>query len=131
MQEPRAIAEVLSHVGHYIRSSCNSLLFSSFFALDRYTIAHLKLTATQTMYRSRSMTLEDRKPVSDTPVTERIVATANNRFGAVLSSLYGFWVARDAAMRSRVSQGTRRDAYTVLIFDSTAKVSKYLPFVFI
>jgi len=64
----------------------------------------------------------DRRPLPNSPATQRIVQRANNRFGAVVSSLYGFWTARDAALRSTVA-GMRRDAYTIIPFDSTASVS--------
>ena len=62
------------------------------------------------------MTHTDRKPLPNTPVTARIAARSNNRFGAVLSSLYGFWSARAAAT---TSEG-RRDAYSVILFGSRA-----------
>ncbi|KAI5998966.1 hypothetical protein F5J12DRAFT_928807 [Pisolithus orientalis] len=40
-----------------------------------------------------------------------------DRFGAVLSSLYGFWSARAAAVGSGAS-AARRDAYSVILFNS-------------
>lgn len=74
------------------------------------------------IYSSGSMTLTDRNPLPDTPATERIAQYADNRFGAVLSSVYGFWLARDAATRAGAVAGVRRDAYTVIAFDHTASV---------
>ena len=61
------------------------------------------------------MTLDDRKPLPNTPATPRISARSNNRYGAVLSSLHSFWTARAAAIAS--SNTARRDAYSVLLFD--------------
>ena len=48
------------------------------------------------------MTDTDRRPLAHSPATARIVQRANNRFGAVVSSVYGFWTARDKAMRTHV-----------------------------
>ena len=62
------------------------------------------------------MTHTDRKPLPNTPATARIAARSNNRFGAVLSSLYSFWSARAAATTCEA----RRDAYSVILFDSCA-----------
>jgi hypothetical protein len=69
------------------------------------------------------MTRSDRRPLSDSPVTARIVAVANNRFGAVISSLYAFWTARDTAIRTGSAAGLRRDAYSIVTFGSRASVS--------
>ncbi|PVF98363.1 hypothetical protein CPB86DRAFT_733118 [Serendipita vermifera] len=90
----------ISHDGHAFACKNPVLMQKSyhiFFALDR----------------SSSMTLRDRRPLQDTPVSQRISRTADNRFGAVLSSIYGFWVARDAATRNTMAVGVRRDTYTV------------------
>lgn len=64
--------------------------------------------------RSQSMTRSDRQPAPNAPGTQLIAHTANNRFGAVLSSLYSFWIARQAAAMH--TGGYRRDAYTVMLF---------------
>ena len=61
------------------------------------------------------MTRNDRKPLPNTPATARISARANNRYGAVLSSLHSFWTARAAAIAG--SNAARRDAYSVILFD--------------
>ncbi|KAI6027001.1 hypothetical protein EDC04DRAFT_213063 [Pisolithus marmoratus] len=66
---------------------------------------------------SGSMSFEDKRPLPNTPASERISAHSNNRFGAVLSSLYGFWYARSATIGSSPS-ASRRDAYSVILFDS-------------
>ncbi|KAF8548217.1 hypothetical protein OG21DRAFT_1449416 [Imleria badia] len=66
---------------------------------------------------SGSMGLDDRRPLPNTPATARISAASNNRYGAVLSSLHSFWIARAAAIAS--SNAARRDAYSVVLFDHT------------
>jgi hypothetical protein len=59
----------------------------------------------------------DRQPHSNAAGTPRIAATANNRLGAVLSSLYSFWTARQAAFSSNAQLwGHRRDAYSIIFF---------------
>ncbi|KAG1848072.1 hypothetical protein DFJ58DRAFT_746884 [Suillus subalutaceus] len=65
--------------------------------------------------RSSSMRLTDRQPLRNTPASDRIIQRSNNRFGAVLSSLYGFWSARAAAVAGR--QSARRDSYSIILFD--------------
>ncbi|KAG2116832.1 hypothetical protein DEU56DRAFT_984881 [Suillus clintonianus] len=65
--------------------------------------------------RSSSMSLIDRQPLMNTPASNRIIQSSNNRFGAVLSSLYGFWSARAAAVAGR--QAARRDSYSIILFD--------------
>ncbi|KAF9218569.1 hypothetical protein BS17DRAFT_720337 [Gyrodon lividus] len=64
---------------------------------------------------SGSMSLRDRKPLANTPVTARISARSDDRFGAVLSSLYSFWTARATAIAS--SHANRRDSYSVILFN--------------
>ena len=65
---------------------------------------------------SSSMRRQDRQPLPNTPVTPRIIARANNRYGAVLSSLHSFWIARAAVIAG--SSAARRDAYSVILFDN-------------
>jgi hypothetical protein len=71
------------------------------------------------------MSSPDRGPLADAPMTNRIRQTTNNRLGAVYSALHGFWSARHAALtvgpgrQSNVS--ARRDAYSVILFDTTTK----------
>ena len=62
--------------------------------------------------------MTDRRPLPNTPVTSRISAQHNNRVGAVYSSLYAFWQARDTAVGgSSTGAINRRDAYSVVLFD--------------
>ncbi|KAH7918945.1 hypothetical protein BV22DRAFT_1041330 [Leucogyrophana mollusca] len=68
--------------------------------------------------RSGSMACTDRRPLANTPVSNRIIQRADNRFGAVVSSLHSFWSARHAAVAGS-QQGARRDAYSVVLFDHT------------
>lgn len=62
------------------------------------------------------MSDDDRQPLRNTPVFAKISATSNNRFGAVLSSLFCFWSARAVAIGS----SGRRDAYSVVLFNGDA-----------
>ncbi|KAF9232513.1 hypothetical protein BU15DRAFT_67382 [Melanogaster broomeanus] len=73
----------------------------------------------QAFHVSTSMSFSDMRPLANTPATARISARSNNRFGAVLSSLYNFWTARAAAMAS--PHAAPRDAYSVILFDRTPK----------
>ncbi|KAG8900443.1 hypothetical protein FRB99_006039 [Tulasnella sp. 403] len=63
--------------------------------------------------KSESMGCRDRRPLPNQPVTQLITNNNNNRFGAALSSLYEFWVSRGSG-----ATGGRRDAYSVITFDS-------------
>ena len=65
------------------------------------------------------MNRRDLLPLPTSPATLRIVQKADNRFGAVLSSLYKFWTARDTAVRANAEAGVRRDAYTVITFGTS------------
>ncbi|KAG1805444.1 uncharacterized protein BJ212DRAFT_1391820 [Suillus subaureus] len=67
--------------------------------------------------RSGSMRLTDRQPLRNTPASDKIIQSSNNRFGAVLSSLYSFWSARAAVVAG--SQAVRRDSYSVILFDQS------------
>lgn len=59
----------------------------------------------------------DRQPLPNAAGTPRITPTANNRLGAVLSSLYSFWLARQAASSQNAQLGgNRRDAYSIIFF---------------
>ena len=60
----------------------------------------------------------DRRPLPNTPASARIIAASDDRFGAVLSSLFSFWSARAAAIRSG-GNAARRDAYSVILFNHT------------
>ena len=62
------------------------------------------------------MSWDDRCPLADAPMTDLITRFANNRLGAVYSALHGFWSSRHAA----VTAGARRDAYSVILFNSAS-----------
>jgi hypothetical protein len=65
----------------------------------------------------------DRGPLADAPMTSQIRRIANNRLGAIYSALHGFWSARHAAVTvgRQSGVGARRDAYSVILFDSTTR----------
>lgn len=63
--------------------------------------------------RSGSMDCSDRRPLPNSPGTNLISRTCNNRLGAVYSALHAFWMSRNAA----TAAGARRDAYSILLFD--------------
>ncbi|CAE6456078.1 unnamed protein product [Rhizoctonia solani] len=65
---------------------------------------------------SGSMTCNDRYPLPNTPISARLTSNCNNRYGAVLSALYGFWLSRDTAAAASTTQA-RQDAYSVITFD--------------
>ena len=94
------------------------------------------------------MACTDHQPLSDAPVTARIRAHAPNRLGAVYSALYCFWSAGHAAATAmqetlvarfystlytffsgrpattvvdQPTSGTRRDAYSVVLFNQSTK----------
>ncbi|KAI9511011.1 hypothetical protein F5148DRAFT_1274479 [Russula earlei] len=70
---------------------------------------------------SASMASTDRQPLANAPMTHRIQQSANNRLGAVYSSLYSFWSARHVAtMAGRQTAGARRDAYSLILFNEKA-----------
>lgn len=62
----------------------------------------------------------DKSPLANAPGANRIIAKANNRLGAVFSSLYSFWIARQATFDRNPQPGgrSRKDAYSVILFDS-------------
>ncbi|KAG8903576.1 hypothetical protein FRB99_003127, partial [Tulasnella sp. 403] len=66
--------------------------------------------------KSGSMGRQDTRPLPNQPVTQLITQNNDNRFGAVLSSLYGFWVSRGSH-----TTGGRKDAYSVITFDGSPK----------
>jgi hypothetical protein len=67
------------------------------------------------------MSLGDRHPLADGPMTDRIRQSADNRLGAVYSALYSFWHARHAATAvGRQTIGARRDAYSIILFSRVA-----------
>ncbi|KAI9450269.1 hypothetical protein BJY52DRAFT_196728 [Lactarius psammicola] len=67
---------------------------------------------------SRSMGHNDRQPLPNAAGTPRITPTLNNRLGAVISSLYSFWTARQATVGHNAQPGGhRRDAYSIIFFN--------------
>jgi hypothetical protein len=63
------------------------------------------------------MSLRDRQPLPNAPGTNLITPTANHRLGAVVASLYSFWIARQAAVSQNAQLGgRRRDAYSLIFF---------------
>jgi hypothetical protein len=66
------------------------------------------------------MSWADQSPIPNAPGSNRIIAKANNRLGAVISSLYSFWIVRQAIFDSNPQPGgrPRRDAYSVILFNS-------------
>jgi hypothetical protein len=70
------------------------------------------------------MNLADRVPLANTPVSASLRSSCNNRYGAVLSALYGFCSSRQTT-GSLSGIPTRTDAYSVITFAKFATVSKY------
>jgi hypothetical protein len=67
------------------------------------------------------MSCTDRYPLPDAPMTNQIQQFANNRLGAVYSALYSFWTSRHAATTTnRQAIGSRRDAYSLILFNEGA-----------
>jgi hypothetical protein len=64
------------------------------------------------------MCQQDRRPLPGNPSTAIIAVKANDRLGAVYSAIYSFWTARQVATGRDVA---RRDAYSVLLYQSTAE----------
>ncbi|KAJ1300985.1 hypothetical protein OPQ81_003409 [Rhizoctonia solani] len=106
--EPQGVA-VTGHIsldGHYFTCQNPSRLHQAYhivFVIDS----------------SGSMEGDDRRPLPNTPISHRLVSSCNNRYGAVLSALYGFWLSRDAAALTGATQA-RQDAYSVITFNSSA-----------
>ncbi|CAE6448602.1 unnamed protein product [Rhizoctonia solani] len=75
-----------------------------------------------------SMDGRDRKPLPNTPISDRLRLVCNNRYGAVLSALYGFLKSQEGGRtpnqhgRTGVEHTTRSDAYSVLTFTTTPNV---------
>jgi len=71
------------------------------------------------------MSYTDLRPLPNTPSTATITRYNNNRLGAVFSSLHGFWTSRQAAVNA-IGQNAavaRRDAYSMILFESSATTS--------
>ncbi|KAJ7117678.1 hypothetical protein C8R44DRAFT_199862 [Mycena epipterygia] len=74
--------------------------------------------------KSASMGGTDFQPLLNRPGADLIIRHSNNRLGAVFSSLHAFWISRSSALNQgrRGAIGGRKDAYSVIFFDSTARV---------
>jgi len=96
---------------------------SSIFVIDRFVHNYCRPSALPLLIlilrRSGSMSSSDRRPLSNSPATSRIVRRSNNRLGAVYSSLDSFWSARHAAVTRGQQATARRDSYSVILFDHT------------
>lgn len=89
-------------------------------------------------YRSGSMTCRDRGPMRDAPSFQAIARSSNNRYGAVIAACYrsvrfpwlglrladilSFWSSRQAVIASSGPSATRRDAYSVILFNERPTV---------
>ena len=65
------------------------------------------------------MSLADRRPLANAPGYDLIRRHCDDRLGAVYSALHSFWIARDAAVSATGPQAARRDAYSMLLFNSS------------
>ncbi|CUA74500.1 hypothetical protein RSOLAG22IIIB_11257 [Rhizoctonia solani] len=70
---------------------------------------------------SASMKRHDHLPLANLPVTSRLVSQCNNRYGAVVSALYGFLKNREAAV-TNAGLRSRQDSYTFLMHDNKSEV---------
>lgn len=68
------------------------------------------------------MFLTDHRPLANTPMTRRISSEQDNRYGAVLSSLYAFWSSRQVVTRNGYVAGARQDSYNIILFDHLSEV---------
>lgn len=90
--------------------------------IDRYVSPFYNVVGALTCSRSDSMGSTDLRPPGDSPSTAMIKPYNNNRLGSVYSSLHRFWVSRQAAPDAvgRNVVAIRRDAYSVILFQSSA-----------
>ncbi|CAE6459517.1 unnamed protein product [Rhizoctonia solani] len=107
-QNPRAKQGYTSKDGHHFGCADPSLGYHA------YHVVFLVDT-------SGSMWGNDKRPVPDLPITNRLVQECNNRYGAAISALYCFWTSQ-AKIASRSLLNTRKDAYTLVTFDDKTKV---------
>ncbi|KAH7882034.1 hypothetical protein F5I97DRAFT_1988573, partial [Phlebopus sp. FC_14] len=71
--------------------------------------------------RSASMRNPDQQPLRTSPVYLKIRRKMNNRLGAVYTSLYSFWMAREAAAATDKGSSARRDSYTIIMHDQVTE----------
>ncbi|KAF9239496.1 hypothetical protein BU15DRAFT_88040 [Melanogaster broomeanus] len=67
----------------------------------------------QAFHVSASMKKNDKKPLKNSPVYEKISSRMSNRLGAVYSSLYSFWTSRAAATGQSLL--AHRDSYSIIL----------------
>jgi len=70
----------------------------------------------------------DHRPLANTPMTKTISSQHDNRFGAVLSALYAFWVSRQVVTRNGSATGIRQDSYSIVVFDRSPEVGDLIHF---
>ncbi|KAG9079434.1 hypothetical protein FRC06_007726 [Ceratobasidium sp. 370] len=107
-QQPAPTSGHVSLDGHAFNCQNPSRLHQAYhivFVIDRFN--------------SGSMTDIDRRPLLNTPISSQLMANCNDRYGAVLSALYSFWLSRESATASSSTQ-MRQDAYSVVTFDDSA-----------
>jgi len=63
----------------------------------------------------------DNRPLADDPASSQIRQYADNRLGAVYTALYNFWNGRAVVAAGQQVAGPRRDAYSIVFFDSFTK----------
>jgi hypothetical protein len=64
------------------------------------------------------MSQQDIRPPPDSARIESIKPTADNRLGAVFSSLYSFWIEREAVIgRNSMKGRDGNDAYSLIFFN--------------
>jgi len=68
------------------------------------------------------MSSKDHRPLANTPMTSRISSQQDNRYGAVLSSLYAFWGSRQVVTRNGSTTGARQDSYSIVLFNHSSEV---------
>ena len=68
------------------------------------------------------MFLTGHRPLADTPMTTWIFEEQDNRYGAVLSSLYAFWSSQQVVTRNGNAAGARQDSYSTILFDHSSEV---------
>lgn len=120
MQKSRPSAGGLPCVSVSLCSSqfiCLNLPTGSLLSTRMSDLNHILTLHEPLRCRSGSMWCTDRRPLPNAPGTNQIIPTANNRLGAVIASLYSFWIARQAAISQNAQLGgRRRDAYSLIFF---------------
>jgi hypothetical protein len=63
----------------------------------------------------------DNRPLANDPASSQIRQYADNRLGAVYTALSNFWNARAVVAAGQQVAGARRDAYSIVFFDSATE----------